>query len=66
MPAAALWTTPPIQNFCWRIEHQIGEGGFALAIGDPGMGKSAALRLLAEHLNGLRDVTVGALDPAPG
>jgi type II secretory pathway predicted ATPase ExeA len=61
VPAAALWTPPPIQSFCWRIKHQIGEGGFALAVGDPGVGKSAALRILSEHLTGLRDLGVGTL-----
>lgn len=61
IPTAALWVAPPLENFCWRIEQQVGEGGFALAIGDPGTGKSAALRLLAERLSQLRDVTVGVL-----
>jgi general secretion pathway protein A len=60
-PATALWPTPQLQSFCWRIEQQIGEGGFALVSGDPGVGKSAALRLLSEHLNGLRDLCVGVL-----
>jgi type II secretory pathway predicted ATPase ExeA len=60
-PATALWETPPLQSFCWRIEQQIGEGGFALVTGDPGVGKSTALRLLAEHLSGLRDLSVGIL-----
>jgi general secretion pathway protein A len=60
-PVSALWTPPQIQSFCWRIEQQIGEGGFALVAGDPGVGKSAALRLLSEHLNGLRDLCVGIL-----
>jgi len=60
-PVTALWTPPPIQSFCWRIEQQVGEGGFALVAGDPGVGKSAALRLLSEHLNGLRDLCVGIL-----
>jgi general secretion pathway protein A len=61
LPASALWVPPSIQSFCWRIEHQIGEGGFALAVGEPGVGKSAALRILAEHLGGLRDLCVGTL-----
>lgn len=61
VPATALWVSPPIQSFCWRIEQQVGEGGFALAVGDPGVGKSAALRLLVEHLKGLRDLGVGTL-----
>ena len=60
-PVTALWTTSQLQSFCWRIEQQIGEGGFALVAGDPGVGKSAALRLLTEHLNGLRDLCVGIL-----
>jgi len=45
----------------YKLLEQIGEGGFALAIGDPGTGKSAALRILAEHLGNLRDVVVGVL-----
>ena len=61
VPAAALWVPPAIQSFCWRIEHQTGEGGFALALGEPGVGKSAALRILSEHLGGLRDLCVGVL-----
>lgn len=61
LPATALWVSPPVQNFCWRIEHQVGEGGFALAVGHPGVGKSAALRILSEHLQGLRDLCVGIL-----
>jgi type II secretory pathway predicted ATPase ExeA len=61
IPTAALWVAPPLENFCWRIEQQVGEGGFALALGDPGTGKSAALRLLAARLGQLRDVSVGVL-----
>jgi general secretion pathway protein A len=61
LPATALWVPPSIQSFCWRIEQQIGEGGFALAVGEPGVGKSVALRILAEHLSGLRDLCVGTL-----
>ena len=61
VPTSTLWSAPSIESFCWRIEQQIGEGGFALAIGDPGTGKSAALRILAEHLGNLRDVVVGVL-----
>lgn len=61
VPTEALWTSPPVESFCWRIEHQIGEGGFALATGDPGTGKSAALRLLAARLTRVRDLAVGVL-----
>ena len=61
VPTDALWVSAPIESFCWRIEQQIGEGGFALAVGDPGTGKSAALRLLADRLSRIRDLAVGIL-----
>jgi general secretion pathway protein A len=61
VPVSALFTLPQVENFCWRIEQQIGEGGFALAVGDPGAGKSAALRILSERLSSLRDLSVGSL-----
>jgi general secretion pathway protein A len=61
IPVSAFWVSPQIESFCRRIEHQIGEGGFALAVGDPGTGKSTALRLLADRLSQMRELTVGAL-----
>jgi type II secretory pathway predicted ATPase ExeA len=61
VPAAALWTPARIESFCWRIEQQIGEGGFALVLGEPGSGKSAALRILSERLDQVRDLSVGVL-----
>lgn len=61
VPTSALWVPPQIESFCWRIEQQTGDGGFALAFGEPGAGKSAALRLLAERLNGLRELCVATL-----
>ncbi|MGA2693701.1 MAG: ATP-binding protein [Opitutaceae bacterium] len=61
VPVEALWVAPPLDSFCWRIEQQVGEGGFALVTGDPGSGKSASLRILRERLDNLRDVQVGIL-----
>ena len=61
LPTTALWIPPHIQNFCWRLEQQIGQGGFALVVGDPGVGKSAALRILCQHLDTVRDLSVGTL-----
>ena len=61
VPVSALSVHPQIENFCWRIENQIGEGGYALVTGMPGSGKSVALRILADRLRGIPDVTVGEL-----
>jgi len=62
LPIEALQTTPKVESFCWRVEQGlIREGGFALITGDPGTGKSVVLRMLAERLGQLRDLTVGAI-----
>jgi type II secretory pathway predicted ATPase ExeA len=62
LPVEAIHVTPQVESFCRRIEqHQVREGGFALVTGDPGTGKSVVLRLLADRLGRLRDLTVGAL-----
>jgi len=63
LPIEAAYVPSKIENFCWRIEHaQIREGGFAMIHGDPGTGKSIILRLLAERLSRLPDITVGAIN----
>ena len=63
LPTEAIYVHPKLENFCWRIEHaQIREGGFAMIHGDPGTGKSVALRLLADRLARLSDVTVGVMN----
>lgn len=62
LPVEALFADDPVQHFCGRIERRLaGEGGFALITGQPGTGKSAALRLLAHRLKGLQDLSVGVL-----
>lgn len=61
VPAEALYVSARLDSFCWRVEQLIGEGGFALVTGLPGLGKSVALRVLVERLSGLRDARVGVL-----
>lgn len=61
LPASAFWVSPQIESFCRRIEQQVGEGGFALVVGDTGTGKSTALRLLSDRLSNLRNLSVGVL-----
>jgi type II secretory pathway predicted ATPase ExeA len=62
LPTEALHVVPKVESFCWRVEQGlIREGGFAMITGDPGTGKSVVLRLLAERLGQLRDLTVGVI-----
>jgi type II secretory pathway predicted ATPase ExeA len=61
IPSEALYVNPRVDSFCWRVEQLAGEGGFALVTGQPGLGKSATLRVLSERLSALRDVQVGVL-----
>ena len=58
-PVTALWTPPQIQSFCWRIEQQVGEGGFALVAGDPGL-------VAARAECARRQAAPGAPEPALG
>jgi type II secretory pathway predicted ATPase ExeA len=62
VPTEALYVSPKLENFCWRIEQaHLREGGFALIHGDPGSGKSVAMRVLAERLARLPDLSVGVI-----
>jgi len=61
LPVSALFLPPTMESFCWRMQNQVGQGGFAMVSGEPGTGKSAALRVLADRLGALRDVYVCVL-----
>lgn len=61
VPVEALYVSARLDSFCWRVEQLVGEGGFALVTGLPGVGKSVTLRVLVERLSGLRDARVGVL-----
>ena len=62
LPSEGLLVTAKIENFAWRIEQLVQEGGFALISGESGTGKSVALRIVAERLSSVRDVVVGVLE----
>lgn len=62
VPVSALHTTPVVDAFLRRVELGIADGGFVMITGDPGTGKSVALRLLSERLRALPDVLVGTLE----
>ena len=62
VPIDALHATPAVAAFLQRVEFGITDGGFAMITGDPGSGKSIALRLLAQRLRSLPDLVVGTLE----
>lgn len=62
VPIEALYTPPAVDAFARRVELAAGDGGFVMISGEPGTGKSVALRLIAQRLRALRDVVVGTVD----
>ena len=60
-PLEGLVAGVAIEHFAWRIEQMGAEGGLALITGDPGIGKSVALRFVAARLAGVRDLQVAVL-----
>jgi general secretion pathway protein A len=60
-PLEGLVAGAAIEHFAWRIEQMGAEGGFALITGDPGIGKSVALRFVVARLATVRDLQVGML-----
>jgi general secretion pathway protein A len=62
VPVEDLWHPPGAEDFFFRVETLLMDGGFALVTGDNGVGKSKVLQLLAHHLDGLGDVVVGVME----
>lgn len=62
IPMEGVYATEQVNSFARRVEATVGDGGFVMVTGEPGSGKSVALRVLAQKLQGLRDVVVGTID----
>lgn len=62
IPTGDLWTPPGVDSFLYRVENLVMDGGFALASGDPGLGKSKAMQLLTGRLEGIGEVVVGVME----
>lgn len=61
IPNEALISTREIDQFCWKIESLVIDGGYAMVTGDPGLGKSVAMRILANRLAAMREIKVGVI-----
>ena len=61
IPIDTLYVFAPVESFVMRCESHLFEGGFALLTAAPGLGKSAALRLLDARLSRIRDVMVRSI-----
>jgi len=62
VPIEALYALPAVDAFLRRVELGIADGGFIMITGEPGLGKSVALRLLQNRLSRLPDVVVGTIE----
>ena len=62
IPVEALWPAPGIDDFFFRVENLVMDGGFALICGEPGLGKSKDLQMLDHRLKRIGDVVVGVME----
>jgi general secretion pathway protein A len=62
LPVDSLWRPPDMESFLLRVENLVMEGGFALVCGEPGLGKSKSLQLIAHRLRRLENVIVGVME----
>jgi type II secretory pathway predicted ATPase ExeA len=62
IPVEALYIPPAVDVFLRRVEIGLSSGGFAMLTGDPGTGKTMALRLLVARLDALHNVVVGTIE----
>jgi type II secretory pathway predicted ATPase ExeA len=58
LPPEALFALPGVDAFCQRVQAMAAQGGFALITGEPGLGKSKTLQLIAHRLEQVPDLTV--------
>lgn len=62
VPVEALYITPQIDSFIRRMELGLAEGSFWSIVGDPGTGKSVALRIMSDRLRKVPDLMIGTLE----
>lgn len=62
VPVEALWSPPGMDNFLFRLESMAMNGGFALVSGEPGLGKSKILQIVAHSFSKREEVVVGVME----
>ena len=62
IPAESLWHSPQMDNFIYLLENMTMNGGFALISGEPGLGKSKTLQVIAHQFSKLDEVVVGVME----
>ena len=62
IPVDALWQPPGMESFVFRLENMVMDGGFALIHGEPGLGKSKTLQLLAHRCKQMSELRVGVME----
>lgn len=62
IPVESLWHSPQMDSFVFRLESMTMNGGFALISGEPGLGKSKTLQLIAHKFSKMDEVVVGVME----
>lgn len=62
LPPEALFALPGVDAFAHRVQTMAAQGGFALITGDPGLGKSKTLQLIAHKLEQIPDLSVRVVE----
>ena len=62
IPVESLWHTPQMESFIHRLENMAMNGGFAIISGEPGLGKSKILQVIAHKFSRLDEVVVGVME----
>ena len=61
IPIDGIVPNPQWEQFFWRVENLIMDGGFAMITGQSGLGKSVTLRALTDRISKIKEVQIQEL-----